>query len=238
MSNAYQPLVATDQNTYSPQPTKSRKSLRTLGSLVVFVLLIVGALTVYALRPSGHTPHGAGLVHNNLRRQQMEAEHPAIVPKRWTEGAACSDDREFTMTMAIKEENMDMLHEWVMAVSDPKSPTFHEYWTADKVLETFAPSQETMDAVQAWLQPHGFSVENDNLRFRAKHGNLLQMTVTCAKANEMLGAKYMVFNEESSGREHLRVQDGMYSVPAEVADLIGTNHTLSTYTQHIHTHAQ
>jgi len=224
-SREYQPLISTDfqyDYTYESVPKSSGRSYKKLGGLLlVFALLTVAAIAVYVLQP-WHSFHGAGLVHhhNKLRRTQMEASHPAIVPKRWTEGDACSDDNTFTMTFAIKEENMDMLDEWVMAVSDPKSPTFHQYWTAQQIQETFAPSQETLDTVKSWLEPHGFSEENGNLRYRATHGNLLQVDITCAVANEMLGAKYLVYEETDTGRQHLRVQDGIYSVPARVADLI------------------
>lgn len=71
----------------------------------------------------------------------------------------------------------------------------------------------------AWLEPHGFTTEAGTLRYRSLKGNLLQMDVTCEKANEMLQTTYMVYEEQSTGATTLRVQDS-YSVPDEVAELI------------------
>jgi len=218
-SSEREPLVSFAHYRYDSNvvPNKRGKSLRKLGVLLFVTISVVCGLTVFAQRPWASPPVS---VHNNTRRYQMEATHPAIVPARWQESDECSDDRAFTLTLALKEENMDKLDEYVMAVSDPTSPTFHEYWTAKQIQETFAPSSDTLDAVKGWLNEHGFSESMDNVRYRSQYGNLLHVDVTCSTANDLLGAKYLVYKEADTGRTHLRVEDGVYSVPNAVAGLI------------------
>jgi len=221
MSAEYEPLVNTGNDTYSVSSKSRSQSLKKYAYLAIFItVVIVGLVTVSNLL-ANHDHHRNHVhIHNHVRRQQMEASHPAIVPKKWMEKDSCEDEHAFTMTMSLKEENMDKLDDWVMEVSDPKSPLFHKYWERSKIQETFAPSEDTLMKVKRWLGKHDFGEEEGNLRHRSQTGNLLQLDVTCAQANALLNTHYKWFEHTETGKKHLRVQHGVYSVPKEVAELI------------------
>ena len=39
--------------------------------------------------------------------------------------------------------------------SHPKSPSYEKHWTAGDIAATFAPTDETVDAVRNWLVANG-----------------------------------------------------------------------------------
>lgn len=42
-----------------------------------------------------------------------------------------------------------------MRVSHPHSPSYGQYWTIDEIHAEFAPSDEAVEAVKAWLEDAG-----------------------------------------------------------------------------------
>lgn len=52
--------------------------------------------------------------------------------------------------------------------SHPDSPNYANHWTQDEVIEHFAPSTETVDAIRQWLNEFGIAshriLHTDNVR--------------------------------------------------------------------------
>lgn len=97
---------------------------------IALIAIITTGLIIWAssVNPRSH----ATIVHNH-QWAQMEAEHALIgyVPPQWQETEVCRDDHEFTLTLAIKQSNIDQLHDELMKVSHPKhGDTFRKYWYA------------------------------------------------------------------------------------------------------------
>jgi tripeptidyl-peptidase-1 len=89
-----------------------------------------------------------------------------------------------------------------MAVSDPVSPMYGKHWTADQVVEFFAPAAESVNAVKSWLAEGG--IGND--RVRLTNSKLwLEANVSVSEAEGLLKTEYHVW-EDKEGSERI----GMY----------------------------
>lgn len=80
--------------------------------------------------------------------------------------------------------------------SDPSSPNFGRYWTQDKVIETFRPSNETLDAVRIWLTSSGIAdsriVHTDNKAWYA-------FDASVKEAEDLLHTEYHEYHDSVTG---------------------------------------
>ncbi len=84
-------------------------------------------------------------------------------------------------------------------VSHPKSPQYGNHWTAGKIAETFAPSEETISAVHNWLVGSGIPAER--IKISSTKG-WINVDASVAEANELLRTEYNVYVHES-GKSHV-----------------------------------
>ncbi|KAF9044720.1 subtilisin-like protein [Hymenopellis radicata] len=77
---------------------------------------------------------------------EKRVDHPSLIHSRRLEG-----DVEVPLRIGLKQQNTEDLAEHLLSVSDPQSPHFGQHWSPGKVAQVFAPSNESTDAVIAWL---------------------------------------------------------------------------------------
>ena len=59
------------------------------------------------------------------------------------------------MRIGLTQTNLEKGHDYLMEVSDPASPKYGKYWTAEKVHNAFAPTDDAINAVKEWLTSSG-----------------------------------------------------------------------------------
>jgi len=192
---------------------------------VAYALAVIGIITagliIYAF--SMHSPSPSGTIVHNHQWAQMEPDHALVgyVPPNWEEADICHDDHQFTLTLAIKQSNIDQLHDELMKVSHPKhADTFRKYWSKEQVRSFFAPKKETIDAVTEWLGTHGLTPESGKISLSTEHGFIIRVSLTCSEANDLLNTQYMFYEHSVSGQSQLRVRDGVYHIPTSIVDHI------------------
>ncbi|CAI4211106.1 unnamed protein product [Parascedosporium putredinis] len=104
--------------------------------------------------------------------------------------------------------------EFMSEISDPNSSLYGRHWSQEKIIETFAPDQSTIDVVLGWLEEGGIARNRTTLS-RAR--NWLSFTANRDEVESLLHAEYHVFTHES-GHSHVACED--YSVPAHIAPYI------------------
>jgi tripeptidyl-peptidase-1 len=87
-----------------------------------------------------------------------------------------------------------------MDVSHPDSPSYGKHWSATQVAEHFAPSQDTIDAVRAWLAEEGVHPDRIRLSF-AK--NWIEFNATATEAEALIQAEYQVYKHRQTGHTHV-----------------------------------
>ncbi|PMD13221.1 hypothetical protein NA56DRAFT_712256 [Hyaloscypha hepaticicola] len=153
----------------------------------------------------------------------------ASVPDATTTSYEVHEKREFTnpvwvsldielnrreivpVSIGLTQQNLDNGHEYLMDVSDPISPNYSSHWTPERVAEGFAPSQETIEPVKAWLVEHGIAEDRLSL---SKGSGWIKFNSTVGEVEDLLKTKYELYEHSESRRAHLACHD--YSVPASI----------------------
>ncbi|KAG6845624.1 hypothetical protein H0H87_006677 [Tephrocybe sp. NHM501043] len=128
----------------------------------------------------------------------------------WIRARRLESHKVLPMRFGLAQRNLHRVEEMLMAVSHPDSATYGKHWTPAQVVDTFAPSKETIDAVVEWLSASGIST--DRLRLSASKG-WIDVNATVAEVEDLIKAEYHVYSHES-GYEQIGCES--YSVPADV----------------------
>lgn len=57
----------------------------------------------------------------------------------------------FPVRIALKQRNLDKGMDYLMAVSDPSSPSYGWHYTAEQVVDLFVPDEAFIRTVKDWL---------------------------------------------------------------------------------------
>ncbi|NJC71647.1 S8/S53 family peptidase [Planosporangium thailandense] len=98
------------------------------------------------------------------------------------------------------------------AVSDPKSASYGDYLTPDKVRQRFAPQASSVSAVRSWLQSNGFKVGE------VPANNLyVEASGTVANVEKAFGVNLAMYRVQGST---LRAPDHDLSVPGSISSVV------------------
>ncbi|KAL9127909.1 MAG: hypothetical protein Q9217_003295 [Psora testacea] len=128
---------------------------------------------------------------------QHETRH--VLPRGWQKADRMPAYEVLPIRIALTQGNLDKGYDHLMDVSHPDSPNFGKHWTAKQVAETFAPTQESVDAVMEWLRNSGISAERIS---RSQSLGWLQFDATVLEAENLLKTKYHLHRHET-GKPHI-----------------------------------
>lgn len=103
---------------------------------------------------------------------------------------------------------MDLLLE----VADPDSPKYGQHYTKQQVVDTFAPAQESIDAVTQWLVEAGIPERSITL---SQNKGYLEFETTAGSLESLLKTSYHIFEDQKMSSQHLGADS--YSLPVNVA---------------------
>lgn len=176
--------------------------------LTAVLLLCMGAASMLTAVPSAEA--AAVLTHQVHERRDA-------APSGWTRGERLDRRTVLPVRIALTQRNLDRMHEYVMQVSDPHSPTYGQHWTPEQVRATFAPAEETRNTVTYWLVASGIGPER--LRHDGGSGGWIDFDATVAEAEALFQTEYFAWSHArhatKSGGKHAAVAD-RYSLPAHV----------------------
>ncbi|EIW80494.1 subtilisin-like protein [Coniophora puteana RWD-64-598 SS2] len=155
-------------------------------SLLPFVLLALGVLVAAEPTLSPYTLH----------------ERRSAVPEGWAWHDKHDADAVVPLRFALTQNNIADIEKHLMDISHPDSPNYGQHWTAGKVLQTFAPNDDTVAAVRMWLLENG--VDGERIRVTPTKG-WVEAKVTVAEAERLLQTEYHVYNHEASGTKTLLI---------------------------------
>lgn len=122
------------------------------------------------------------------------------MPEGWRLHSRMHPDRVLPMRIALKQSQIDKLESHLMKISNPGSEHFGQHWSHEEILKTFAPSQDTIDAVMGWLRAAG--IGQDRIRSSRSSG-WLHFNVTVQEAETLLKTGYHLYEHEITGQGHI-----------------------------------
>ena len=123
----------------------------------------------------------------------------SIEASEWTEESVV------TFRMGLKQSNLEHAYDYLMNVSHPSSPHYGRLWTPEEVRETFAPSKDSVDAVNTWLESAGI----EDVVYRK---GWVSFQTTVYHAEELLQSKYYEHEDLQTG--DLRIGCDQYAGPS------------------------
>ncbi|KYK60569.1 alkaline serine protease AorO [Drechmeria coniospora] len=163
------------------------------GSLILFSSLLTGAM---AMAVPGYVVH------------EKRGNHP-----RWVKGKPLDGHTKIPVRIALKQRNLDKGMDYLLEVSDPESPKYGQHYTADEVVELFAPDEQSVQTVKDWLTSAG--IPGGTIRV-PKSKAWVHFDATVDQLEDVLGTRYHVYNHVESRNEHVGVDS--YRLPREVAE--------------------
>jgi tripeptidyl-peptidase-1 len=132
------------------------------------------------------------------------------LPYNWAKLDKLDNSVILPMRIALAQRNLNAVEKLLMDVSHPQSPNYGRYMTSAKIIDMFAPRQETVSAVIKWL--HDFGINTAHIQTSASKG-WLSFNLKVAEAEQLLKTKYYVY-EHINGQRHYATEE--YSVPATI----------------------
>lgn len=115
----------------------------------------------------------------------------------WVKRARVDGNTLMPMRIGLVQTNLEKGHDYLMQVSDPESPQYGKYWTADEVHSAFAPSDATVKAVKEWLTSSG--IESSRIRDYENKG-WLAFDATAKEAESLLRTEFYEHEHKHSSK--------------------------------------
>lgn len=137
-------------------------------------------------------------------------EQRAVIPFGWRRVERLNGSFIMPVSIALVQTNLDKAEEYLLSVSDPTSENYGKHWTAEKIANTFKPSNETVNAVLTWLVRAGIGLQRIK---KSQSLGWLQFNCTVSEAQNLLKTEYYKF-KHTSGAPHVGCT--AYHIPENV----------------------
>ncbi|KAJ6567945.1 family S53 protease [Mycena vulgaris] len=160
-----------------------------------------------------------------MGRRAMAVHESRAAPARgFVKSGVAPATQELVLRIALKPNNIAGLETALYEVSDPASALYGQHLTQNEVAAFVRPSHETASVVGEWLSENGLTAKPIT-----PAGDIVQITLPVAQANELLSTDFAVFTHVESGVESIRTLE--YSVPAALAEHIDFFHPTTSFTR-------
>ncbi|KAJ7259960.1 family S53 protease [Mycena haematopus] len=160
-------------------------------------------LTIIAVTGAKPLDNGILAVHESI----------AAIPPGFAHAGSVPADQELTLRIALAHSDIEGLQAQTYAVSDPANKLYGNHLSVEEALKFVRPTPLTNSTVSAWLSSHGITPTPIS-----PAGDILQITLPVATANELLGAQFESFTHVESGATSIRTLG--YSVPVSLQEHI------------------
>ena len=137
---------------------------------------------------------GVAFAELSPRPDHVVHETRTAGPIHWTKTSRLDSNSVLPMRFGLVQQNLHRLEEMLMSVSHPESPKYSQHFTPMEVVDTFAPSKETISAVTNWLVDSGFS--RDRLRLSPNRG-WIHVNASTSEVENLLNTEYHVYTHPS-----------------------------------------
>ncbi|KAI0674156.1 subtilisin-like protein [Trametes maxima] len=139
------------------------------------------------------------------------------VPSGFTEVGPAAPEATITLRIALAQSDPDGIIDALYSVSDPESASYGQHLTKDEVNRFVAPSDETVQAVDAWLEDNGLTAKR-----LSPAGDWLSLEVPVSQASSLLNTNFSIFRHAETGTESIRTL--AYSLPQSLRGHIDLVH--------------
>ncbi|KAF3920277.1 Aorsin [Arthrobotrys entomopaga] len=101
------------------------------------------------------------------------------------------------MRIGLKQRNVELGHNLFVKISTPDSPSYGNHLTTAEVIELFAPSKESEQAVLQWIYDFGIHEDRVSISWNRQW---IQFDARVSEAEVLLHTNYHIYEHGPSGR--------------------------------------
>lgn len=131
--------------------------------------------------------------------------------RHWEKRSQVNRDRVIPMRIGMTQSNLDRGDELLSELSHPESSKYGQCYSSEDVVDLFAPSDEAVSSVRAWLE--GAGIASDRIS-RSANKQWMQLDATVDEAENLLRTEYYVYEHGPTGRTTVACDE--YHVPKHV----------------------
>ncbi|KAL4746419.1 hypothetical protein BDW72DRAFT_207340 [Aspergillus terricola var. indicus] len=158
------------------------------------LLYVVSSITAVLALPATakHFPH----------------ERRDALPDYWIEDVRLDGQTVLPVRIGMTQSNLDHGHDLLMQISDPSSPKYGKHLSAKEVHDLFAPAEESVEQVRAWLKSEGISGTRIS---QSVNKQWLRFDATAQELERLLQTEYYLYSHTKTRRAHIACRE--YHVP-------------------------
>ncbi|KAI9445624.1 subtilisin-like protein [Lactarius psammicola] len=150
---------------------------------------------------------------------KMTVKHAwGAVPENWESRGHPPAGTTIDLYLELKSHRENALIEALYDVSEPRSSKYGAHLSKEQVAQLVAPHEDTLKLVNSWFKDHGIPSSSVSTTLG---GNWLTVIgVPVARANDILGASYQLYQHFKTNRTVIRTIS--YSLPEALHEHINT----------------
>jgi tripeptidyl-peptidase-1 len=129
----------------------------------------------------------------------------------WQKRSRVHGDVKLPMRIGLTQSNLDNGHDLLMDVSHPESANFGKHLSVQEVNDLFAPSEDAVNIVRAWLESAGIHASRVS---QSVNKQWLQFDAKTSEAEELLNTKYHLYDHDVIDSAGIACDE--YHVPAHI----------------------
>ena len=176
-------------------------------------IALIGALTTLFVLGAGFGSPAAGM-------QQVTGSVPTQIKDLGLQpvGSLPATQR-LNLAIGLPVRDPDGLKKFVADVSDPASPTYRQYLTAQQFIDTYSPTDQDYQALTAFAQSHGLTVTAS-----FPHHEVLSVSGTVADIQNAFHVQLLTYNHPTEGRTFYAPNvEPTLDINVRVQDISGLN---------------
>ena len=145
-------------------------------------------------------------------------DKPDMLPTGWYEIGRTDPWQSITLSFSMRQQNVDLLIDTLMAVSTPSNDRYGDFLNKDQVFNMLAPKQESIDAVKTWIKT--MNIDEKDIISWTPNSDIIKVKTSILIAEALLNCQY--YDYQSVVNQDIivsRVRIGTdYEVPSYLVD--------------------
>lgn len=150
-----------------------------------FITLATAFAVAAVALPSAHPPY--------TLHEKRESSHPA-----WVKRSEVPTGAKLPVRIGLSQSNLDKGHDLLMDISTHSSPNYGKHYSADEIIDLFAPAEDSVNAVSDWLRSAGIEHFTQSV-----NKQWLQVDLRVEELEDLLHTKYHEWEHTGSGDVHV-----------------------------------
>ncbi|KAL3426195.1 Pro-kumamolisin [Phlyctema vagabunda] len=163
------------------------------------------------------SPHPNAMTRTRREAPPSYSVHERHLPHwsiEWTKRSKVSNTQVVPLRIGLKQSNLLAGHDRLLDVSNPLSENYGKHMSPQEIVDFFAPSKSSTDAVINWLISSGISADRFVL---SANNQWIQLDATTGEVEELLVAEFYLWEHVSGTHD---VSTEAYHIPTHLREHI------------------